>query len=185
MDKILDLDPSEIVLFKVRQHPIVIVQIVALGSIVALSIIIGFAVIINSSTLESIPGGTPAVGALAFAGLIMTLIVSWISFWVYSQNQLTVTNENVLQKLQFGLFNDRVSQLNLAKVQDVTVNRQGILSTFFNYGTVEIESAGEQANYNFKYAPEPNIIAKRIVEAHEDYVIRRGRQSNDLSGDSI
>ena len=93
-----------------------------------------------------------------------------IGTWVYKQYRLVVTNENIIQVLQFGLFNQQVSQLNLAKIQDVTVDQAGILPAFFGYGTLDIETAGEQSNFRFKYTTDPNTIAKIIIEAHEDFI---------------
>ncbi len=91
---------------------------------------------------------------------------------MYKSNQLVVTNENIIQVLQFSLLNRQVSQLNLAKIQDVSVDQVGIIPLFFKYGTIEIETAGEASNFKFTYTENPNRIAKIIIEAHEDYVRR-------------
>jgi hypothetical protein len=40
----------------------------------------------------------------------------------------------------------------------------------FNYGTLRVETAGEQSNFNFIYCPRPNAVAKLILEARERYV---------------
>ena len=91
---------------------------------------------------------------------------------MYRSNQLVVTNENIIQVLQFSLFNRQVSQLNLAKIQDVSVDQAGLIQLYFNFGTISIETAGEAYNFNFPFAEDPNKIAKIIIEAHEDYVRR-------------
>ena len=114
-----------------------------------------------------------AVWGLLF-GLVISLVslFTYIASRVYQSNQLVVTNENIIQVLQFSLFNRQVSQLNLAKIQDVSVDQVGLVQLYFGYGTIEIETAGEAANFKFPYAEDPNRIAKMIIEAHEDYIRR-------------
>ena len=107
-------------------------------------------------------------------GMILALVAlfTYIGGRVYKSNHLVVTNENIIQVLQFSLFNRQVSQLNLAKIQDVSVDQVGLVQAYFGYGTIEIETAGEASNFKFAYAENPTRVAKIIIEAHEDYIRR-------------
>ena len=46
---------------------------------------------------------------------------------------------------------------------------------FFNFGCVKIETAGEQANFIFNFCPNPNGVAKIILDAKDDFLIATGQ----------
>ena len=76
------------------------------------------------------------------------------------------------------LFTRQVSQLNLAKVQDVSADQIGVFAHMFNYGTLEVETAGEAANFKFLYTPDAGRVSKLIIEAHQNYV-GHGKNTGD------
>jgi uncharacterized membrane protein YdbT with pleckstrin-like domain len=108
--------------------------------------------------------------ALIFAAIIIVLAISIIllASMVYRQNRLIVTDRNITQILQYGLFSRKVSQLNLVNVEDVTTSQNGFFSTIFGYGELNIETAGEQSNFKFTFCPRPGYYAKIILEAREE-----------------
>lgn len=170
--EILDIDKNEQVILDVRRHHLGLYVIYTGGlfSVVTLLVVMYLAISMGEDALFNIE---PAVYGVLFGMLIILVgIFTYIGSRVYKSNQLVVTNENIIQVLQFSLFNRQVSQLNLAKIQDVSADQKGLIQTFFGYGTLEIETAGEAANFKFPYAENPNRIAKIIIEAHEDYIRR-------------
>lgn len=171
--EILDLDKNEEVLQEIRRHPLGAIGIYgAAGVSITLMLVLLY---IAVSAEDVLLGLSDAGYGLLFGGLVAFIaFISWVAIHVYNTNELVVTNENIIQVLQYSLFSRQVSQLNLAKIQDVSVDQLGLLSTFFNFGTIEIETAGEAANFRFTYTPNPNRVAKLIIEAHEDYIRRRG-----------
>jgi hypothetical protein len=55
-----------------------------------------------------------------------------------------------------------------------------MFSLIFNYGTLKIETAGEQANFHFNMCPNPNYYAKLILEVREDLITKGGdRDANN------
>lgn len=170
--EILDIDKNEQVILDIRRDPIGLFVINFLGvlSVVALLVALYFAIRYGGEVGLELGG---AVWATLF-GLIIMLVgmFTYIGGRVYKSNQLVVTNENIIQVLQFSLFNRQVSQLNLAKIQDVSVDQVSLIQLYFGYGTIEIETAGEAANFKFPFAEDPNRVAKIIIEAHEDYIRR-------------
>lgn len=170
--QLLNLDPDEEIIHQVKRHPIGLWAIY-IGSAVGIA---GIAVVaylfsgLDDSLLIEIPDG---FFIITFAVVTIVLaIFAVVGTIVYESNELVLTNENILQVLRFSLFNRQLSQLNLAKIQDVSVDQKGIVQTALNYGTIEIETAGEASNFKFPYAPNPNTVAKEIIEAHEKYVQR-------------
>jgi uncharacterized membrane protein YdbT with pleckstrin-like domain len=170
IEQILNLDKDEIILKEIKRHPVGLwgLYIFGIGSIFLLLGLLYWVLHSNSGNFVEL-SDAGYVGLFGFLIMLFALF-TFVGIHVYTRNELVITNENIIQILQFGLFNRQISQLNLAKVQDVSVDQAGILSTFFGYGTLEIETAGEAANFKFRYAPTPNICAKIIIEAHENYV---------------
>ncbi len=167
-NEILAVDKAEQVIVRTKKHPIgLVVTYISTGLGIAASLAMLFFALRSSTDI-----GVPDYILIITFTLVIVMIgvVGYISAYVYKQNELVVTNENIIQVLQFGLFNRQTSQLGLAKIQDVSVDQIGLASSFFGYGTIEIETAGEKSNFKFSYAPDPNRIAKIIIEAHEDFM---------------
>jgi uncharacterized membrane protein YdbT with pleckstrin-like domain len=168
--EILDIDKNEQVIIEVRRHyfGLLALHLIAGTAIVTLFILLYWSV----SNASSMPIDLGAAGyGLLFGFLIMLVgVVELVGDKVYKSNLLVITNENIIQVLQFSLLNRQTSQLNLAKIQDVSVDQVGIIPTMLGYGTIDIETAGEAANFRFPYAPNPDRVAKIIIEAHEDYI---------------
>lgn len=98
----------------------------------------------------------------------MIILFAFIPTWLKSQERLILTEESILQVLQPGVFANKVSQLGLQHVNDVSV-RQGFFGNIFNFGMVTIETPGEQQNYVFPMVKNAQLAAREIIEAHESY----------------
>lgn len=166
---ILGVDPKEVVLHAIRRHPIGLFAIYGTGGL--LFAILLAAVFMTAGSGDNTSGLSDTMLAMvAFAFAMLILLGTYIASSIYRANELIITNESLLQILQQGIFDRKVSQLNLSKVQDVTVDQEGILSTLLGYGTLNVETAGEASNYRFPYTRNPSITAKHIIEAHEQYL---------------
>ena len=64
----------------------------------------------------------------------------------------------------------------MANIEDVTASQTGILPTIFNYGTLHIETAGEQNNFIFLYCPNPNAYAKALLDARLNFITDHGSE---------
>jgi uncharacterized membrane protein YdbT with pleckstrin-like domain len=117
----------------------------------------------NQQPLTSKPASAPEPIALLF-------FVLFIATYIYRQSMLLVTDMNLVQILQKGLFVRKVSRLSMSNVEDVTAEQKGILPTIFNYGTLTVQTAGEMENFVFPYCPNPNKYADRILDARQAFV---------------
>lgn len=166
----ISLDADEFIVREVRRHPIGLIPIFLLGgsAILVLLLLIYAAAANPGATKDILPLGFVyiALGATIFLGMLLTYIVAG----VYRSNELVITNENLIQVLQASPFSNKISRTNLARLEDVTVNQNGIFSHLFNYGTVRVETAGESQNFVFKTVGNPNEIASIIGNASEEYI---------------
>jgi uncharacterized membrane protein YdbT with pleckstrin-like domain len=114
------------------------------------------------------------MAAIGFILIILAVIVTIISAYLYKSNVMLVTSEKIAQVLNYSLFNRKISQLSIGDVQDVTIRQDGFLPRIFGFGTIIVETAGEQQNYTFTYAPDPYIKSKAIVGTHEENLKKYG-----------
>lgn len=166
MAKMDEVDADEKKLCEVGKHPfgIIVLYIQAFIGIIGG---LGFLFFLLPSVVDDPESIFNAVFIFGFVVLVVTAMIVIAATYVYRQSRLIVTDRNITQILQRGLFNRQVSQLNLVNVEDVTSVSNGLLSTIFGYGEINIETAGEQANFKFTYCPRPNYYAKVILEARE------------------
>lgn len=168
------LDNDEQVLCDARQHPfgIIVVYLLCLfgilGAFFTVTVFLPDYFGTSAETYSLIALITIVVGVF----LVIAMVVAT---YVYKQSRLTVTSKNVIQVLQGGVFTRKISQISLANVEDVTSVQKGVLAQVFGFGTVKVETAGEQANFIFNYAPQPARIAKIILNAKDDFLIQTGQ----------
>ena len=168
------IDPDERLLCVVKQHPFGILSIYVLAIIAFTS-----AIALISLLLPSVVSTTAGVYALwviiALTLSVFLVIILMLSSYVYNQSRLTITDKNVVQILQRSITDRKVSHLSLANVEDVTSEQVGIFPGIFNFGTINIETAVGHPNFQFTLCPQPNRVAKIILDAKREYLETTGR----------
>ncbi len=170
--KRLPIDKNEVVIAVYKHHPIAYI-IPLLLALLMITVIVGLAFALTSSPAGTTAIITPAYRSYAMAGVaifsFLILLFSYIPVWTKMQDQFVLTNESLVQLLQTNLFSNKVSQLSLQDVTDVTV-RAGFWGNLLSFGHLTIETPGEQDNYEYRYLPTPNVAAREISEAHENFI---------------
>lgn len=171
----VEFDQNEVLIREVRKHPFGLFLILAggiLGFIATVLVLIVGGATYNFDGIREIFGlSTSSMQALTvsvgFFMAVFVVLLTTVAAYLYTNNVVLVTSEKITQQLYLSLFNRKISQLSIADVQDVTVRQQGIFAHIFNYGTLTIETAGEQSNYTFTFTPDPYEVGKDLVGAHE------------------
>jgi len=160
-----DLDPGEQITRVIHR------SILDFLPIAILAVILFLAALALTFIDARFPGSFPFPPLLTLALIavmvVLSAIIFLVGFTVYRRNVLIFTNVHLVQVTQNSLFSHQVSQINFDRVQDVSGTRTGFLQTVFNYGNVEIQSAGEQEKFIFTNAPDPQRIADDALEIHE------------------
>jgi hypothetical protein len=115
----------------------------------------------------SIPFGPRTIFSLISVLLGLAVIIFPIGLFSYEHNVLIFTNLHLIEVEQTGLFGRVVSQVSFNREQDITGRRTGVFSTIFDYGDVEVQSAGEERNFIFHYAPNPEAVAAEAIATNE------------------
>ena len=166
------LDQGEEVVRRVNHHWIELFSLASVsGVMVFLALIITYGYARYKELFPSTLGG-PLVFLLVILFLIIAVLVLVVGIWVYNRNFILITNKHIVQMEQKGLFTSQVDQVSLGRVQDVTGTRAGMLATMLNFGTVSVQSAGEQRQFVFHNVEDPQQLADYILELHEQYLER-------------
>lgn len=164
----LDLNPDEKIVLKVRRHKLVLVfEALFLVFFIILPPMLFW---LSEQTI-SIKGNDLA---LFFSVYSATLLIAWMIFFMiwtnYYLDVLIVTNERIIDIEQRGFFHRELSMVRLENIQDITVNVGGILATFLDYGTLKIQTAAEAREFIIHDVPEPSKVKSVIYGLHDKQV---------------
>jgi hypothetical protein len=167
---LIELDANEQLVYEIRKHPIGLGGVYLSGFLAAGGLFGGSLALAYALNNTSTDAGSLRVLVLFLGGFlsILALIITAVSAYLYDSNVVFVTSEKIAQVLYRTIFDRKISQLSIGDVQDVTTSQRGLFARMFNYGTLIIETSGEQANYTFTFTPRPYEAAKAIVSAHEE-----------------
>ncbi len=114
-----------------------------------------------------IPVRFQTISLLIFYTLIFTYI--FISYLNWYFNVYILTDRRVIDIDFYNLLYKEVSSCDIDKIQDVTYQVSGVFKIFFDYGTVFIQTAGEEKNLEFEMIPRPALVVKKLTELIENY----------------
>lgn len=160
--------PGEQIAHFLRRHPITILGLIFGYIFLLLAPIIIYYLL--TFTRPTFLDNQNLAAVLVLASSVAFLFIWLFLFQAFSDYYLDiwiVTSKRVLNIEQVGLFTRRVSELRLYRVQDVTATVSGVAHTIFNYGNVEIQTAGEKERFIFEDVSDPNMVAKTILQLAE------------------
>jgi membrane protein YdbS with pleckstrin-like domain len=169
-----DLDPGEEVTRVIHRHPLTFVP--TLLATLGLVLVAGLLSYTEGRFPANIPFPPLMVTVLVFIILAIAALVFLVGLVVFQRNVLIFTNMHLVMAEQHGLFGHRVSQVHFTRIQDVTGVKRGLIQTVFNFGFVEIQSAGEKTRFDFYGAPNPQDLADDALEIHESMLRRLGQR---------
>lgn len=126
----------------------------------------------------------PLLTGLSIA-LRMAITTAWyfgLAFFIFQKvvswfyNVYIVSDERVIDVDFYGLLYKNVKTAPISRLEDVSYTQKGILSSFFDYGNVVVETASEQRSdsggegsgmFIFENVPSPNDVVKVISELME------------------
>ncbi len=165
----LTLEQDEIILAQVRKHWFVLAtQIFALVIAAIFPLVV---YVLFSGFVAQIFDLTPYTGYILF-GYSAWLLIIWMSlFNVWTNYYLdiwTITNKRLMAIDQRGLFSRTTASFRLERLQDIIVSVNGIIPTLLNYGSLEIQTAGEERNFKEYGFPSPGNLKAMILSATDN-----------------
>jgi uncharacterized membrane protein YdbT with pleckstrin-like domain len=160
--------PDEKLVFLLRRHAITILVLV----IVTLILLVApfgmnwYLQTYRTDILENPNILTPlvVVGSIFFLFAWLFLFQYFMDYYL---DTWIVTTKRIIGIEQSGLFHHTISESRLYRIQDVTASTNGLWATIFNYGNVEIQTAGEKGRFLFEQVSHPTHVSKTILELTE------------------
>jgi len=158
-----------------RRHWFAIVTIVvAFLALTVIPLAIGYAMRDPVHRILENPLFGPVLVIVSSMYFLAVWLFAFLEFTDYYLDVWIVTNERIINIEQKGLFHRTASELHLTAVQDVTSDVQGIIHTVFDYGNVQVQTAGEQGRFIFKNIERPEKVKEHVVQLVEDDKRRHG-----------
>lgn len=123
----------------------------------------------------------PFIERFGLSSLFNFMVVLYFLFWwlalfyritMYLLDTWLVTDHRIIDSEQHGFFNRTVAELNLSRIQDVSVKVSGLLPTFIDFGDLEVQTAGAENKFMFKQVPHPVKVKDAILKAHNAFVAK-------------
>lgn len=86
----------------------------------------------------------------------------FVGFITWYFNMSLVTDRRVLDLDFSDVVYKNLASTNLSLVQDVSYTQTGVLRTFFHYGDVVVQTAGEKTHFDFEAVPQPENVVHII-----------------------
>ncbi len=159
----------EHVVYEIRRHPITFIPIVFLFLILLMVPLVLYVVILNIfPDILNGPRSYPLLVLLNSAYLLTMYLLFYVRFIDYYLDLWIVTNDRIIDVEQHNLFSRSITELDLFRIQDVTVETHGFFPTLVNYGDVSVKTASSNTHIVFYAVGNPNKIREDLIRLSEE-----------------
>lgn len=159
-----DQEEDEIVLLLLRRHPITNSWwvLVSLFLLLLPLLILSGRLLPSFLDLSILPPRYLIFALLIWYLFVLGFVLHRFLDWFF--NVTLVTSRRVVDMDYYNLLYFKVSETDFPKVQDVTYNVSGFLGTFFNFGSLLIQTAGTAPNFELQEIPNPAGVHDLITD---------------------
>jgi hypothetical protein len=160
------LQDSEQVLMLCRRHWIYLWPQIAIYLLLAVIPPVMLGVLLDQA------GGFHGMGEKIFWVVAWTYLGYWLvriflSWYRYRHDIWAITNQRLIDGYKRHPFSLRVSTVDLVNVQDMTIQRDGLLRTMLDYGDIVCQTAAEQQDFRLTGIPDPRKV-QSLVDRERD-----------------
>lgn len=167
--KLIKQKAYETIKYFLRQHPITFIPTLALFTLLLFIPIISYLLIQNMYPNVFIDGVVYPIFILASSTYYLCICIFFYSQFVeFYLDIWIVTNDRIVDIEQQGLFARTISELDLYRIQDVTVVVNGFFPTMFHYGNIYVKTASNNSQIIFRNVSHPNEIRQVLIQLAEE-----------------
>lgn len=111
--------------------------------------------------------GAKVVAVLALGWAALLIIRGYFDWFRYQNDLWVVTNQRVIDSVKRNWFHHVMSSADLIDIQDISVDRNGLLATMFRFGDVRCQTAGEQPHFIFAGIANPGQMLEILDRARD------------------
>ncbi len=160
------LQDDEHVLMLCRKHWLYLWPRTLMFALVAVIPII-LAAVFLSKTLGF--DGTPRL-VFSIASLVWVVywgVLAFLNWYRYNNDIWVITDQRIIDSTKTTPFNLKISTADLVNVQDMTVERNGIFRTMFDYGDIVCQTAADVQEFRLVAIPHPQDV-QLLVDKERD-----------------
>jgi hypothetical protein len=165
----LNLSDAEYIISAVRRHPIGLVVPIAVTALLLgllFFLLFSYEAIASSSTTFALP----TLQEVFFPIVALIIAVAFGGFavvYVYLANKFFLTNESVIQEVQFSLFSRHEQTVSLGNIEDASFRQEGVLQS------IRLSTEGDETTYRFNYVSNPKKQIALLNNAVEAFKLGR------------
>lgn len=157
--------PDEKVIRMLRRHKIFFLKPIFYSLIILLLMIVPFYFLVLENWL--------AIGIVAL-GIILIVGMFWYFYFLWKRDYYILTDQRIIDIDQNALFSRVFNEMPLDKIQDVSSQVVGLLSTVFNFGNVIIKTAGPAEDVVIEMISHPQGVTQEISTNFKAYREKKG-----------
>ena len=113
------------------------------------------------------------LASVYYLSIMLFLYTSFIEFYL---DLHIITNDRMVDIDQITLFARKIAEVDLYQIQDVSSEVRGFFASIFNYGNVQIQTAGSIPKFIMEDVPRPHDIRRVLLDmASEDRKFHRNQ----------
>jgi hypothetical protein len=161
-----DLQNGESVILITRRHWLYLWSKLAvhfLAAVVPVAVVLF--VVAKFSSLGSAAGKVVLLVALVFVAY--WAVRAYFNWYAYVHDLWIVTNQRIIDAVRPNWFRSHLASADLVDIEDIAVDRSGLVQTMFNFGEVRCQTAGERLNFVLAGIPHPQAVLSTIDAARD------------------
>jgi uncharacterized membrane protein YdbT with pleckstrin-like domain len=180
--KFQGMNPGELVVMFLRRHPIVLWKRLLPILFFAVIPVVAYIILATRTTLITEPDSMETITAIFLGSLFYlfwayTIFAIWLDYYL---DVWMVTTERIMNIEQHGLFDRRIAEQRLSRIQDVTTQSKGILATMMHFGDIRVQTAAEAENFTFRDIPHPEVVAQEVSRLQQIALMKEEGRDVDM-----
>ena len=169
ISKLIKQKAYETIKYFLRQHPITFIP-----TLVLFTVLLFVPVVLHLLIQTMYP--EIFTGQILYPIFILSSSIYYLCICIFFYSQFVefyldiwiVTNDRIVDIEQQGLFARTISELDLYRIQDVTVVVNGFFPTMFHYGNIYVKTASNNSQIIFRNVSHPNEIRQVLIQLAEE-----------------
>lgn len=131
-----------------------------------------FAIMFSKDSLIGLlgKGGFFALAGFYTAVSTYFLHLIFVRIFNYYLRILIITNQRVVDLKKTLFLCDHRSTVILSEIQDISMNKDGLLQTIFNFGTITVVISGVSQALTLNHIPNPDYHFRKMIQSRQEYI---------------
>ncbi|TAL14155.1 PH domain-containing protein [Patescibacteria group bacterium] len=168
----LNLSEGEYVIAVVKRHPIGLFLSFGIGLIlttVVISALFNYDLVVQFFRLKGAAADINAMALPLVALVLLICLMTYIAYYIYTNNRFYLTNESIIDQMQISLFAHTEKSIDLASIEDISYTQTNILQGLINYGSIKLSTIGDETTYRYTFVSNPKECVSTLNSAVEAF----------------